>query len=334
MTQSLLTFPIADATGDRADLDRVVDFVELDAFFSSDSTSIVEDVGNYVKLSSSGEFNGLNEEITFGPENLISGIIGTIEHRQRMLETEYPFDLDVNGDVLTYRSSGDSLGPACYTISLILSNLRSLSPILREDGIHPSDTQVRTLRLYFQYFATAALAAEVGGDAWSFGFPRPDGTGFLSKLKEVWAALNDGSVAPQVGAPRTPKDDQVDVFAARTHRDRLPGFPLVVAQVATGKDARNKSLRGRLGVFKSRWFAAQPVTDLCPYMVIPFTVARDQFIDDVRVMGNVLHRLRLPRRVAEARRLDANGARVEGYQYLADVSDWVASYRRGALPER
>ena len=89
-------------------------------------------------------------------------------------------------------------------------------------------------------------------------------------------------------------------FAARLHPDRLPGFPLAAAQVATGADARVKSLKGHLDTFKSRWFAQQPVTAFVVYMVVPFAMADDQFVDDVRVLGNVLHRLRVPRRVAEA----------------------------------
>ena len=32
-------------------------------------------------------------------------------------------------------------------------------------------------------------------------------------------------------------------------------------------------------------------------MVVPFATADNRFVDDVRVMGNVLHRLRVPRRV-------------------------------------
>ena len=114
------------------------------------------------------------------------------------------------------------------------------------------------------------------------------GWGFLRSCDRIWNVLGDGLVGAQPGAPRQPKDDQVDVFAARPHLDRLPGFPLAAAQVATGQDAREKSLKGHLGAFKSRWFARPPVTEFTAYMIVPFVVRDDQFIDDVRVMGNVL----------------------------------------------
>lgn len=242
----------------------------------------------------------------------------------------YPFYLDAHGDILTCELAQGSFGHTAYILSLVLSNLRALSPILDGSELHPEEPEVRRLREFFQYFATAALASEIGGSAWSFGFPRRDGLGFLDKLRQIWNVLGDGLVESQPGAPRRPKDDQVDVFAARAHPDRLPGFPLAAAQVATGRDAREKSLKGHLGAFKGRWFARQPVTEFTAYMIVPFVVADEQFIDDVRVMGNVLHRLRLPRRVVEAERLVEAGETIEGYDRLQEAVQWVTDYRERA----
>ena len=55
-----------------------------------------------------------------------------------------------------------------------------------------------------------------------------------------------------------------------------------------------------------------------------------QFIDDVRVMGNVLHRLRVPRRVAKAAQLVEAGETVEGYDRLTEAVQWVTDYRERA----
>ncbi len=65
-------------------------------------------------------------------------------------------------------------------------------------------------------------------------------------------------------------------------------------------------------------------------MIVPFVVGDEQFIDDVRVMGNVLHRLRLPRRVAEAEPLVEAGATIEGYDRLLEAVQWVTDYRERA----
>lgn len=253
-----------------------------------------------------------------------------IQTRHGALGTAYPFALDGRGDVLTCGLNEESFGQTAYALSLVLSNLRALTPVLEGSNLHPGDAEVPRLREYFQFFATAALAAEVQGHAWSFGFPRPDRSPFLHKLEQIWLHLGAGRVEAQVGVPRRPKDDRVDVFAARPHADRLPGFPLAAAQVATGRNAREKSLKGHLSAFKSRWFGTQPVTDFIPYMVVPFATADNQFVDDVRVMGNVLHRLRVPRRVEEAARLVSAGVTIEGYDRLAAAARWVSDYRSPA----
>ena len=323
-----LCFPIDEVTGASIDFDRAADYLELTAFFSDDATALVSDLANQAGIGAADDHADLDEEMHGGEEDLVSSTVTRIENRRETLGSSgYPFELDTRGEILACNLNQGSLGHAAYILSLVLSNLGPVSPILFGSRLHPDDPEIRRLRAFFQYFATAALASEIQGSAWSFGFPRPDGTGFLDKLEQTWRTLGDGSVERQPGAPGQPKDDRVDVFAARPQPDRLPGFLLAAAQVATGADARDKSLKGHLGAFKSRWFARQPVTEFLVYMVVPFATADDQFLDDVRVMGNVLHRLRVPRRVAEAARLVNAGETIEGYDRLAEAAQWVADYQ-------
>ena len=308
-----LYLPLDERTSDVA-----ADFLELSAFFSNDAMAFTSDLTNGPSIATAEEN---------GEEELVSSTVNRIETRQRVLDSEYPFNLDRDGDLLTCTLDERSVGQAAYILSLVLSNLRSVSPILNHSDLHPEEDEVRKLREYFQYFATAALAAEIQGHAWSFGFPRPDRSPFLEKLKQIWGNLGDGYVETQLGAPSKPKDDQIDVFAARLLPDRLPGFLLAAAQVATGQDMRDKSLKGHLGAFKSRWFSTQPVTEFIAYMIVPFARADNQFVDDVRTLGNVLHRLRVPRRVAEAGRLVEDDVTIEGYDRLPEAVRWVTDYR-------
>ncbi len=327
MTASLC-FPLDEVTGPSIDFDRAADYLELTAFFADDSTALASDLVNQAGIGAADDHACLDEEMKSGDEVLVSGTVNRIEDRSGTLgPTAYPFDLDARGEILTCDLAHDSFGHAAYILSLVLSNLRAVSPVLADSDLHPHKHEVPRLREFFQYFATAALASELHGSAWSFGFPRRDGTGFLDKLTQIWRMLGDGLVARQRGAPGQPRDDQVDVFAARLQPDRLPGFPLAAAQVATGANARGKSLKGHLAAFRSRWFATQPATEFLVYMIVPFATADEQFVDDVRVMGNVLHRLRVPRRVAEAAQLVEAGETVEGYDRLAEAAQWVADYR-------
>ena len=319
--------PTDVVAGSSIDVDLAADYVELTAFFAADGTARTSDLANAASLGAAEDHVDVQAEMFDGEEEIVSSAASRIQTRRDALGTAYPFVLDDRGEVLTCELNEESFGQTAYVLSLVLSNLRTVTPVLGGSDLHPDDVEVRRLREYFQYFATAALAAEVQGNAWSFGSPRPDGLGFLTKLEQIWAQLRDGFVGRQIGAPLRPQDDQVDVFVARMHPDRLPGFLLAVAQVATGANWRQKSLKGHLSAFKSRWFGTQPVTDFIPYMVVPFATADNQFVDDVRVMGNVLHRLRVPRRVDEAARLVEDGVTIEGYDRLAEIARWVSDYR-------
>ena len=325
-----LYLPTDAVTGSSVDVDLAADYLELSAFFAASGAARTSDLANAASLGAADDHVDLRAEMFGGEEEIVSSTVSRIQTRYDALDAAYPFTLDSRGDILTCEMKDESFGRTAYVLSLVLSNLRALTPVLGGSDLHPGDAEIRQLRVYFQYFATAALAAEIQGDAWSFGYPRPDGSPFLKKLEEIWARLGDGRVGPQPGAPQRPKDDRVDVLAARPHRDRLPGFPLAAAQVATGANAREKSLKGHLSAFRSRWFRTQPVTDFMAYMIVPFATADERFVDDVRMMGNVLHRLRVPRRVEEAERLVETGVTIEGYDRLAEASRWAADYRARA----
>ncbi len=309
------------------DVDAAADYLELTAFFAGDGAARTSDLANAVSLASEEDFADVQDEMEGGEEETVSSAVYRITERSRALEAAYPFALDREGSVLACVFDEQCFGHSTYILSLLLSHLRAVSPILAESDLHPNDEEARRMREYFQHAATAALAAEVQGQAWSFGFPRPDGSSFLPKLEEIWQVLHDGWIEAQAGAPTRPKDDQIDVFAARTQGDRLPGFLLAAAQVATGKNAWTKSLKGHLDAFKKRWFRIQPATGFIPYMIVPFAIADDEFLDRVRTMGNVLHRLRVPRRVAEASTLERAGVSIEAYDRLPEVASWAAGYR-------
>ena len=322
-----LYFPIDSVTGQSIDFDITADFLELSAFFTDTDMVPTSDLVSEAELGAADDQTDVPEEKQTNVEEIVTGTVKRIETRQKALDSAYPYELDSDGTILTCILDNASAGQVAYILSLVLSNLRSVSPILNSSELHPNDAEVRELREYFQYFATVALAAEIQGGSWSFGSPRPDHSSFLVKLTEIWQVIRDGYVAAQVGAPAHPQDDKVDVFAARPHSDRLPGFLLAAAQVATGDNWKAKSLKGHLSAFKSRWFGSQPVTDFLTYMIIPFARPDEEFIDDVRTMGNVLHRLRVPRKVEEAEQLLEAGVSIETYDRLEEAMRWVADYR-------
>lgn len=326
-----LILPLDEVTGRRINVDLAADYLELTAFFACHGVGRASDLANAASVGPEEALEGLHDEMKHGEEEIVASAVRCIKGRQNVLDMAYPFELDREGSTLTCVFDDGSLGHSSYILSLVLSHLSAVTPVLGEAHLHPTEDEVRQLRKFFQYAATAALAAEVQGQAWSFGFPRPDGSDFLPRLGEVWQELRDGLVEVQPGAPERPKDDQVDVFAARIHSDRLPGFLLAAAQVATGANAWTKSLKGHLDAFRSRWFRTRPATDFIPYMIVPFAVSEEKFVDRVRTAGNVLHRLRVPRRVAEAEQLVRAGVRIEAYERLPEIGSWVVAYRDRAM---
>lgn len=326
-----LYFPNDEINGNKPDYDLAADYLELTALFADAGRSFTKDLVNASEIGAEEDYEDVDEEMSVR-EEILSGTVSRIAGRQRALGTSYPFELDDNGDVLTFTGQDPSYGQAAYLLSLVLSHLSSVSTILAGSVVYPTDAEIIQLRQYFQYFATAALAAEVNGQAWSFGHPRPDKMGFHAKLDAIWREFNDGTLQPAIGVPQSPKDDQIDIFAARMHPDGLPGFLLAAAQVATGANWKEKSIRSHLtSVFPKRWFGQQPVTDMVCYHVIPFSRPDDEFFDDCRVLGNVLHRLRVPYRVAEAVALADNGASIEAFDQLAEAVDWVKAYATRGL---
>ena len=317
--------PLDELVGPSPALDAAADFLELEAFFADGGFVRTSDVANEASIGADEESSALDDEMKNGLEDVVSEVVQRIDNRRYVLGAAYPYRLDRNGDILTYGPIHASFGQSAYVLSLVLSNLRS--PVLSGSRLMPPDAEIRELRRLFQYLSTAALAAEVHGVAWSFGFPRPDGSSFLAKLREIWSHFDDGTVLRKPSAPEHPKDDKVDVFAARLYLDRQPGFLFAAAQVATGSSWTEKSLLAHLDTFRHRWFSDAPVTRMVPYMIVPFAVDDVRFRDHVSYVGNVLHRLRVPVRVSEARKLVEAGVTIEAYERLQDVVDWVERYR-------
>lgn len=324
-----LNLLIDEIRGRRIDHDRAADFLELAAFFSREGRVMSKTLASPVSIGGEEAYGSVDQEMKSDEGELVChAAVLRIAQRRRVLGDSYPFSVDPEGAVVRFVHIDNSLGQIAYVLCLILSDIASTDPMLGV-GLRPNEQDVRKLRRYFQSFATAALAAEINGRAWSFGFPRFDGSGFIDKLKEIWREIDDGRIERQEGASDFTKDDGIDVLAARIHCDRLPGFLFAAAQVATGRTMRmrEKSLRGRLEGFKSRWFHPYPVTDIIPYMIVPFAIPRHEFVNYVRICGNVLHRLRIPIRVMEAEKLVRSGVQVEGYTCLASATEWLLNYR-------
>lgn len=307
-------------------VDLAADFLELKALLSQDGQCLSQDIVDALELAADEDSRDVDDQIR-NREEIASVAVNHMSFRRNVLGGTYPFVIDDTGSVIDFAGEKKNLGHTAYLTSLVLSNLKAVSPLLNEPDLHPTREEINRFRQHFQYLATAAVAAEVGGPAWSFGFPRPDGSGFIAKLTEIWESLRDGRVEAGTSAPSSPKDDRIDIFAWREQNDGLPGFLLIAAQVATGRNWKSKPIRDHVTrAFPTFWFNPPPATSMVAYHVIPFARPDEEFRRDVLELGNILHRLRVPIRVREAGRLVSNGVAVEAYDLLSDASDWIWSY--------
>lgn len=336
MTKKIdLYLPQDDLVDDIPNFDVSADYLELDAFFSRQSCAFLSSMTSALEISSEIDREDSIAKESAKIEEIVSGTLEIIRDRSVALGNAYPFIIRENDDVLeyigndlSYFSMNYALGRAAYVISLVLSNLKSMSPILSGSKVYPTDADIQLIRTYFQYFATAAMAAVVSGQAWSFDFPRYDGTGFHEKMEEIWNILGDGELGASPDASSSPKDGGIDVFAAQVYPDKLPGFLLAAGQVATGKDWKDKSIYGLVnGVFQGRWFSRPPVTRMVFHHIVPFARPKKNFPDDCRVLGNVIHRLRLPSLVVKAHELrNEKNLSIEAFEELGSAVDWVRDY--------
>ncbi len=320
-----LYLPLDEVLGGRLGVDVATDFLEVAALLGTNRIVHTSEIVNEASIGADEESSIRTDERT---EVLHCDVVERIEYRCRMLKSTYPFQLDVDGDILRFEPVGNCLGRATYVLSLVLSILQT--PILDGSPLKPDEAEIRDLRRLFQYISTAALAVEIQGHSWSFGYPRPDHSPFLDKLKQVWMTLQDGTVGHTSRALMHVKDDKIDIFAARTHPDGKAGFLLAAAQVATGKNWVEKSIVGHLRAFKNSWFTEHPVTTFIPYMIVPFSIRDSDFDRIVASCGNVMHRLRVPYRVSEAQVLVDRGVTIEAYDKLSELLAWTQKFRERA----
>ena len=326
-------FPHDKLSGANLDSDLAADLCELAAFFDDSGSFLLSDLRNDIEIGSD-EYNDIDSHNRFGNEP-IDAAAAVIERRIRLLGEAYPYELDQGGsqlkllDEMSWARSG-------YLLSLVLSHLKALSPVLDAVGLQPSDADVRKLRDWFQKIAAPALAAELrGGRAWAFGHPRPDHSPFLIKLQAIWKEIRDGTVRPTAlpAAPETVKDDEIDVIAARPHVDGEPGFPIAVAQVATGKNWTAKSVRNRVqNVFFELWFEVRPASQVQSYHVVPFVIDSDTMYLQTMSLGHILHRLRLTLLLLDAERfVAADEVSAEGIEVFESLTAWLAKYKSGGV---
>jgi hypothetical protein len=230
----------------------------------------VERAWEATRESENTDFEGQDQEF----EEWLRPVLSCIERRARILGNAYPFLLDDEGDRLTYVGVLDQthVGHTVYLLCLILSSVPESEILERTHEKIPHATRDR-----FQACAAWAAAAVIGGSAYVFGWPRPDGSDFLTALSNVYQdQMGDRECIVRDAAPPgssgAEKDGGIDVVAWRPRLDSAAGKVYLLGQVATGKNWPDKSILGDIPWLHDNWFSYKPASTAIPAMFIPYSI--------------------------------------------------------------
>jgi len=265
-----------------------------------------------------------------GDEQFLEMVLSEIRERISCLGASYPFEFNASEEMLQLKDESQ-VGHSVYLFCLLLSNAKKAEIFELDIFSYELTNAVRDL---FQACSTWAAASVVGGSACSFGFPRPDGSNFLDKLREVYARFGEGKVRdePLPGVSSSPKDEGIDVIAWSHRPDDAAGRPYILGQVATGGNWPSKSVVEYIRPLHENWFSEIPPSMASAALFIPYCIpltgdaTRKQQIDILtRRYGYVYYRYIIPTLASKGCELAENdhSLSIERTDEIKNIRSWV-----------
>jgi hypothetical protein len=283
---------------------------------------------NTEDTSPDGKDSGYDNENS--DEVFIESIYQEIRDRQKFLGDAYPFFFSDSGETLLL-APDQTVGRTVYLFCLFLSNADN--DCIFDSGNIPYVLDYK-VRDWFQACSTWAAAGVTKGSAYTFGFPRPDGSGFLDKLRQIYLAFGEGEVvtAPRPGVSTNPKDEGIDVIAWSHRLDGAPGKQYILGQIASGRNWRDKSVTEFVKPLHSNWFSRVPASDHTAAIFIPFCIEKingaTSLAEQLHILtpkfGHIYYRYVLPKYACEGFNADSSsGTYVDRKEDIQHISNWV-----------
>lgn len=329
---------------------KLADWVELLSLASSRNMAARADVLGLFDLLGEDDEHQLEydtasgealegEILEDGRASLVDSVLDELQYRSDVLGDYYPFDISFRGQQWRIARKQPALAPldqaaqACYVFCLLTSGIRDRS--IRGVNLPPLE---QAMANHFQAIAAESAADVIGGESVSFGWPRPEGTGFQPALADMSRKLRLGKPldAVPLWSNGHEKDAGIDVIAWRDFVDRRPGKMVLLGQVASGHNWVDKTVHNDTPRFLS-WFSERPMQHFIPAIFIPFpqhhscqgkqdedfqAVAAAQAWLREQEFGLVVDRLRI---VGSAARRILGEHHDEGHQLLRTVDGWIAA---------
>jgi hypothetical protein len=252
---------------------------------------------------------------------------------ERVGEENYPFSLTDDGSLFLLKPEITNSG-YIYLFCLLLSHPKE-DDVLSGNYVPNIGDNERKL---FQSCSTVAAAGLIAGNAISFGFPRPDGSGFHDKLTEVYTSLIEDGQIKKTAIPGTPthiKDFEIDVIAWKHRQDAKVLERYFLAQVASGKNWEEKTLSdNKLELFHRLFFDIAPSMKPDRGMFIPFIFEYERNIsleEKLKIFeamyGKFHYRFSIPRYYAFGYEIAQknNFFHIDGISDFFSIKLWVTS---------
>lgn len=282
------------------------------------------------KNSEGSNPEGKDEADNSADEIFLETIVQQFRERMEFLTDDYPFEFNDTGEELKIKEELTN-GAVLYLFCLFLSNFNNSEIFELDKFSYDLPNRVRDL---FGACATWAAAGSLNGAAVAFGFPRPDGSPFLVKLRQCYGLFGEGEVrdVPLPGVSSNPKDEGIDVIAWTPRHDLAPGKIYMLGQVASGGNWPGKSVREYFRPFHENWFSEIPASDPIPALFIPFCISltgdatlKQQLGILTKRYGQVHYRYTLPRLAQSGLNLAAANAAItiERIDEMPEIQEWV-----------
>lgn len=316
----------------------LTDWFEIAAFAAPDGKAAISEIRSQLDIEQPHEPSDWSDADEKA-EDLIEKVCAMVLRRQSVLDASYPFRMSDDGAYLHLKEDVTT-GGTIYVFCLLIVQAYD-SEVLGGPLVPILSNADRDL---FQACATLSAAGFCSGPAISFGWPRPDRTSVIGKLKQIESALIStvrDSPPPGVGAHV--KDDEIDVIAWRAEPDMRAPSIYLLGQSASGKNWKGKSLRNAVDhVFHPTWFSMHPPMPPLPAMFVPFSLDDDNQDDgdhdqtpaggvdwrQTLEMGTIFNRYRISQYAAIAPSLLGKGITpVERLDDIPKIRSWIEDFQ-------
>jgi len=313
-----------------ADIDIIVDWLELKAFLSPFDQAQLDDVISTREMQIQDAETDIAEQDRAADE-LRTSLETEIAFRETALGSSYPFGLSADGELLEIRrpEADDFASPAYpYLLCLILSHTTN-SPVL---NMPPTPEMVRQARKrLFQVVATLAAAGHAQGGATSLGWPREKKETIIDVVTRAVIRSGTGAakLAPDQLEPKGAKDGGLDVLAWKCAPGGPPPELFYFVQAASGHNWPGKSARDDHRQFIACYFNTPPSCNEVFLTVCPFRLSEQTKQYNQLSHGAISDRTSVPTMVMAAMAAAANGnSHIDEVENYPIIGKWVSRYQR------